>query len=311
MLLTDANILVTGGHGFIGSRVVERLKAAGVKAERISVPSAAECDLRIRLECERIVRGMGLVVHLAAITGGIEFHREHPGRAVYENALMGLELMEASRRAGVKKFVGIGSAATYPADAPMPFRETSLRLDIADSIHLPYNAAKLLLLIQGQAYRREYGFNAIHLVLTNIYGLGDDGRSGYVIPNLIRRVIEAQREGKTSVEVWGSGRPSRDFLYVDDAAFAIVRAAEIYESADPINIGSGREVSIRDLAETILRLMDFRGSITWLADKPDGVPRRVLDITRAREVLGFNPATSLEEGLQKTIAWHRSRMGSV
>lgn len=293
--------MITGASGFVGSNLVRYLTSVGVPARNIVASSHLEYDLRVFSDCERILKGIDVVFHLAAVTGGVEFHQKNPGKILYDNAAMNLNLLEASRRPGVKKFIGIGSAAVYPQDAPLPYREKDLWLDRSDPIHFEYNFAKMLLLAQSQAYRREFGFNAVYPVFTNIYGPGDSGQSGYVIPTLIRRVSEARKRGAGEIEVWGTGQPTRDFLYVDDAVRGLILVAERYDKVEPINLGSGREVSIRELVETICHLMDFQGEIRWLTDKPDGQPRRLLDITRAREALGFEPLTSLEEGLRKTI----------
>ena len=304
VFLTDKKILITGASGFIGSNLAHRLAEIGVPSGSIIAPPHSECDLRVFSECERVLKGIDVVFHLAAVTGGIEFHQKNPGRIIYDNAAMGLNLLEASRRAGVEKFIGIGSAAAYPREAPLPYREEDLWLDrSSDAIHFEYNFAKTLLLAQGQAYRREFGFNAVYPVLTNVYGPGDSGQSGYVIPTLIRRIIQAKAQGLDAIEVWGTGRPTRDFLYVDDAVRGLMLVAERYNRPEPINLGSGREVSTKELAETISRLMEFRGNIRWLTDKPDGQPRRLLDITRARSELEFSPKVSLEEGLRRTIDW--------
>lgn len=304
MISNNKIFLITGAHGFVGSAVLKKLKERGVLDKNIIGPAFSECDFRIFSDCEKFMEGADVVIHLAAVTGGIDFHRTNPGVVLYENAMMNLNLMEAARRANVKKVVGIGSAAAYPTDAPSPYQEESLWTGTVDPMHHAYSASKKLLFELGLAYRRQYQMNVIHLVPSNMYGPGDIGKTGYVIPTLIQRILVAQRNNNPSIEVWGTGKPTRDFLFVDDAAEAIVRAAEIYDKESPVNIGSGRETSIRELAEMLCRLMDFQGEVVWRTDQPDGSPRRVLGVTRAREEFGFQACTSLEGGLKKTITWH-------
>lgn len=304
MELTDKKIFITGVHGFLGPAVVRKLKERGVPEQNLFTPARDECDVRIYDQCKAAVEGKDIVIHLAAITGGIDFHAKHAGRIFYENTLMNINMVEASRLGGVKKFIGIGSAAVYPADARLPLKEDDLTAGgVKDPIHEAYNISKLHLYAQGIAYRAQYGLNAIHLVLTNMYGPGDSGETGYVIPTLIRRILDAQRTGAASLEVWGTGKPTRDFLFVDDAAEGVVRAVESYDEQAPLNLGSGNEVAIKELVELLARLMEFKGEIVWLSDKPNGTMRRIVDISRARQKIGFEPQVALEEGLKRTVEW--------
>ena len=302
----DRTFLVTGGGGFLGSHVLAELRKRGVSPERLRAPRSHEADLLDPATCARVVDGVQVVVHLAAKVGGIGFNLERPGELFYENALMGLQLMEAARRAGVEKFVTVGTTCEYPKITPIPFREENLWNGYPDEITGPYGLAKKMLLVQGQTYRRQYGFHAVHLIPTNLYGPGDhfDEVSGHVIPSLIKRFVEAAGRGDREVVVWGTGRATREFLYVDDAAEGIALATERYDDPEPVNLGSGVETPIRELVETIARLTGFAGTIRWDAEKPDGQPRRSLDVERARKGFGFHSRTSLEEGLRATITWY-------
>lgn len=302
--LREKRILVTGAHGFVGSAVLKELKRREVPDKNIVAPTLSECDLGVFSDCEKITKGIDLIIHLAAVTGGINFHRSEPARILYENSIMNINLVEAARRADVKKIVGIGSAAVYPSSAPLPYQEDSLWTGNVDSTHRAYNTSKKLLFELGLAYRRQYQMNVIHLVPSNMYGPGDTGKTGYVVPTLINRILTAQKNNETKIEVWGTGKPTRDFLFVEDAAAAIILAAEKYDKQDPVNIGSGRETSVRELVETICKILDFRGEIIWRINQPDGSPRRVLDVSRARQEFDFQAHTFLEEGLKKTIEWH-------
>ena len=304
-------VTVTGGAGFLGSAVVGRLREAG--AAEIFVPRSSEYDLRTR---DGIARALAdgkpdLIIHLAAVVGGIGANRENPGRFFYENAIMGIELMEQARLAGVAKFVGVGTVCSYPKFTPVPFREDDLWNGYPEETNAPYGLAKKMLLVQGQAYREQYGFDAIHLLPVNLYGPGDnfDPASSHVIPALIRKCVEARDRGAAYIEAWGTGAASREFLYVDDAARGIVLAAERYDEADPVNLGVGSEITIRDLTELIVRLTGFKGEIKWDATKPNGQPRRALDTSRAREKFGFDAATSFEDGLRRTIEWYEASIG--
>lgn len=306
MALKGKKILVTGGAGFLGTHVVQKLIEQGVPQENIFVPRVAELDLRKWESCEKAVRGQNIIIHLAAVVGGIGANREHPGKFFYENLIMGVQLMEAARLAGVEKFVAIGTVCAYPKFTPTPFKEEDLWSGYPEETNAPYGLAKKMLLVQAQAYRQQYGFNAIYLLPTNLYGPGDNfyPHSSHVIPAIILKVNEAQKTGKNYIENWGTGQASREFLYVDDAAEGIVLAAERYEKTDPVNLGAGREITIKDLTELICRLMDFKGEIRWDPSKPDGQPRRMLDVTRAEKEFSFKAKTGFEEGLKRTVEWY-------
>jgi GDP-L-fucose synthase len=305
--------MVTGGAGFVGSSVVERLSEAG--ATEVFVPRSQDYDLRTMADINRALSDgrPDLIIHLAAVVGGIGANRENPGRFFYDNAIMGIQLMEQARLAGVSKFVGIGTVCSYPKFTPVPFHEDDLWNGYPEETNAPYGLAKKMLLVQGQAYRAQYGFNAIHLLPVNLYGPGDnfDPASSHVIPALIRKCLEARDRGDSHIDVWGTGAASREFLYVDDAAQAIVLAAERYDDGDPVNLGVGDEITIRDLVELIARLTRYGGELRWDATKPDGQPRRALDTTRARERFGFAAGTSFENGLRRTIDWYEAKRAAA
>jgi GDP-L-fucose synthase len=310
--LTSKRILVTGGAGFLGSHLVERLRLLG--CSQIAVPLVEECDLTRERDIERLFSEFHpeLVIHLAALVGGIGANRDNPGRFFYANALMGIQLIEACRRHGVEKTVVLGTICAYPKFTPVPFREEALWDGYPEETNAPYGIAKKALLVQCQAYRQQYGMNAVYLLPVNLYGPRDnfDPDSSHVIPALIRKCVEARQRGDGAITLWGDGSPTREFLYVADAAEAIVAAAERYDGADPVNLGSGAEISIRDLADRIALLTGFTGRITWDVTKPNGQPRRCLDVSRAEREFGFRAHTSLEAGLKATVDWYLATRGA-
>ena len=307
---TRCRVVVTGGGGFLGGFVVEALRRRGCRT--LIVPRSREYDLRDRDHIVRLYENArpDVVIHLAAVVGGIGANRDNPGRFFYDNAIMGLQLMEYARRMGVRKFVATGTVCAYPKFAPVPFREDDLWDGYPEETNAPYGLAKKMMLVQAQAYRAQYGFNAIYLLPVNLYGPRDnfDLDTAHVIPAMIRKCIEAQREGRPEVVFWGDGSPTREFLYVEDAAEGIVRAAERYDGDLPVNLGSGREIAIRDLAALIAAEVGYTGAIIWDADKPNGQPRRCLDVERAQELFGFRATTDLHTGLTKTVAWFREHV---
>lgn len=300
-------VIVTGGSGFLGSHVMAALRDRG--CTQVYAPTHKECDLRdpgqIRELFERFPAD--LVIHIAAVVGGIGANQRHPGSFFYDNLTMGVHLIEEARRAGVGKFVSIGTICAYPKHTPVPFKEEELWSGYPEETNAPYGLAKKMLLVMSQAYRQEYGFNGIYLLPVNLYGPRDNfnPESSHVIPALIRKFDEAIREGQDEVVCWGTGRATREFLYVEDAAEGIVLAAERYNGAEPVNLGAGFEISIKDLAEEIGAIMGFQGRITWDAGKPDGQPRRCLDTTRAEQWFGFKAQTPFEAGLRRTVEWYR------
>jgi len=294
----------------VGTAVVERLRQRGCPAGSIVVPRKADFDLVHETDVTRMYEAHRpqIVIHLAALVGGIAANRARPGSFYYENMVMGAMLMERARLSAVEKFVAIGTICAYPKFTPVPFREEDLWSGYPEETNAPYGLAKKMLLVQAQAYRAQYGFNAIYLLPVNLYGPRDsfDPQSSHVIPALIRKFVEAVERGEAVVEVWGTGRATREFLYVDDAAEGIVSAAERYDGPEPVNLGAGFEISIRDLAELIARLTGFKGRLIWNTSLPDGQPRRCLDTSRAAAYFGFRAATPFEEGLRQTIEWYRS-----
>jgi GDP-L-fucose synthase len=298
--------MVTGGGGFLGKAVVRRLEGAG--ARDIFVPRSTDYDLRTDEGTDdALADGQPqLIIHLAASVGGIGAMRERPAEFFYENAIMGIQLMERSRLRGVEKFVTIGTVCSYPKHTPVPFREDDLWNGYPEETNAPYGIAKKMLLVQGHAYRQQYGFNVIHLIPVNLYGPGDnfDPAGSHVIPALIKKCVDARDAGDPFIEVWGTGAASREFIYVDDAAEGIVLAAESYDQPEPVNLGVGAEITIRDLAEVIVKITRFSGEIRWDRSKPDGQPRRALDTSRAQRAFGFLAKTPFAEGLKATVAWY-------
>lgn len=302
--LRHKKILVTGGSGFLGKFVTAELLRGGAKD--IIIPRSKEYDLRKRYNCLKVTKGIDLVIHLAGNVGGIGKNRQLPGTLFYDNAMMGIELMEAARRNNVKKFVCLGTICAYPKYTTVPFREEDLWNGYPEETNAPYGLAKKMLLVQAQAYRQEYGFNCIYLLPVNLYGPGDnfDPRSSHVIPALIRKVIEAKEQGKNFIDVWGDGTPTREFLYVEDAARGIALATMHYNNEQPVNLGSGMEISIKDLVETIARILHFKGEIHYDTTKPNGQPRRMLDVSRAYQYFKFKARVPFDIGLKRTINWY-------
>jgi GDP-L-fucose synthase len=303
-------VMVTGGGGFLGKAVVQRLERAG--ATNIFVPRSHDYDLRTGSGIARALNEAkpSMIIHLAAIVGGIGANRANPGRYFYDNAIMGIQLMEQARLAEVDKFVAVGTVCSYPKFTAVPFREDDLWDGYPEETNAPYGLAKKLLLVQGQAYRSQYGFNAVHLIPVNLYGPGDnfDPASSHVIPALILKCLAAIRSGANYIDVWGTGSATREFLYVDDAADGIVLAAERYNDAEPVNLGSGHEISIKDLATLIAEISGFGGEIRWDATMPDGQPRRGMETSRARDRFGFVARTDFETGLRQTVEWARNNL---
>lgn len=304
--VTTHRIAVTGGAGFLGSAVVAALRARGCRD--IVTPRKTQYDLTHEGAVKRFYaqERPDVVIHLAAVVGGIGANRENPGRFYYDNLMMGALTMEYARQSGVKKYVAIGTICCYPKFTPVPFREDELWNGYPEETNAPYGLAKKMLLVQSQAYRQQYGFNSVFLLPVNLYGPGDnfDPGSSHVIPALIKKFVEARESGVREVEVWGDGSATREFIYVDDAAEAIVRATERYDGSDPVNIGAGFEISIRELAEKIAALAGFDGQIVWDTSKPNGQPRRSLDVSRAETLFGFRAATPFEVGLRNTVEWY-------
>ncbi len=309
---SDRRVLLTGGNGFLGTFVRERIAGRGPAA--LFAPRRTELDLRDAGAVRSWLREHrpNLIIHGAAVVGGIGANRMHPGLFFYENAVMGIHLIEEARLAGVEKFVCLGTICAYPKYAPIPFREEDLWNGYPEETNAPYGIAKKALLVQLQAYREEYGFNGVFLLPVNLYGPRDnfDLQTSHVIPAMIRKFVEARDRGDATVTLWGDGSPTREFLYVEDAADGIVAAAEIYAKPEPVNLGRGEEIAIRDLAQLIAGQTGYRGEIVWDATQPNGQPRRKLDVSRAANELGFRAGTTMQDGLARTIAWYESVRGT-
>ena len=308
MDLSKQKILVTGGAGFLGKQVVAQLLAAGADKEKISIPRSKDLDLCKWENCQKAVDQQDLVIHLAAHVGGIGLNKEKPAELFYDNLMMGTQLIHAAYQAGVSKFVCVGTICAYPKFTPVPFKEQDLWIGYPEETNAPYGIAKKALLVQLEAYRQQYDFNGIYLLPVNLYGPDDnfDPRSSHVIPALIRKVHEAKVAGDRSISVWGDGSPTREFIYSDDAARGIVMGAKSYNSSDPVNLGTNREITIKDLITLICKLMDYDGELVWQTDKPNGQPRRCLDTSRAKDRFGFEAEIVFEEGLRRTIDWYRA-----
>lgn len=304
----DRRVCVTGGAGFLGSFVIEKLREKG--AREIFVPRIEQYDLVQQEAIQRMLADArpDVIIHLAALAGGIGANRARPADFFYINLMMGVQLMHEAWKSGVEKFVAIGTICAYPKFTPLPFREAELWNGYPEETNAPYGLAKKMLLVQSQAYREQYGFNSIYLLPVNLYGPRDnfDLETSHVIPALIRKCLEAQARGERQVILWGDGSPTREFLYVEDAAEGILLAGERYNRSDPVNLGSGNEISIKDLAGLIARLTGFEGDLVWDTSKPNGQPRRALDVTRADEYFGFRAQVPFEEGLRRTIEWYKA-----
>jgi GDP-L-fucose synthase len=301
----DKRVVVTGGAGFLGSFVVEKLRERGCR--NVFVPRSKEYDLRHQEAITRLYTGTrpDIVIHLAAVVGGIGANRANPGRFFYDNAIMGIQLMESARQFGIDKFVAIGTICAYPKFASVPFSEDELWNGYPEETNAPYGLAKKMMLVQAQAYRAQYGYNAIYLLPVNLYGPRDnfDLETSHVIPALIRKFVEAEERGQTEVTLWGDGSPTREFLYVEDAAKGILLATQHYNGAEPVNLGTGLEISIRQLAELIAGEVGFRGRVVWDTSMPNGQPRRCLNVTRAKELFDFQASHDFRRGISKTLEW--------
>lgn len=311
-MLKNKRIVVTGGAGFLGRHVIEKLRIRG--CSQIFVPRSKEYDLITENGIVKMFEDMkpDYIIHLAAVVGGIGANRANPGKYFYDNLMMGAQLIEKSRQYELEKFIAVGTICAYPKFTPVPFHEEDLWVGYPEETNAPYGLAKKMMLVQSQAYRQQYGFNSIYLLPVNLYGPYDnfDLESSHVIPALIRKCVEAVDRGDKEIVCWGTGSATREFIYVDDAAEAIVSATEQYNGNEPINIGSGMEISIKDLVELIVKLTGFTGEIVWDSTKPDGQPRRCLDVTRAKQEFGFEAQTKFEDGLRQTIEWFRNSQNS-
>ncbi len=301
----NKRILLTGGNGFLGSHVAALLKKLPVA--EVHIPRSKDQDLRQKSVCEEVVKNKDIIIHLAANVGGIGYNLHHPGELFYDNLMLGVNLMEEARKAKVSKFVAIGTICAYPKFTPVPFKEESLWDGYPEETNAPYGLAKKMLLVQAQAYRQQYGFNAIYLLPVNLYGPGDNFNpdSSHVIPALVKKFVEAERQNAPKVVVWGTGTPTREFLYVDDAARGILLATEYYNSSEPVNLGSHFEISIKDLANVVKKVTGYKGKIVFDTTKPDGQPRRKLDVSRAKKEFDFVSEIEFEKGLKKTYDWFK------
>ncbi len=300
----DKRVLVTGGTGFLGTHLVGMLKK--LKPKELRVPLSSEFDLRNQKDSAKVVRNIDIVIHLAANVGGIGYNQEFPGTLFYDNILMGVFMMEEARKVGVQKFVAVGTVCAYPKFTPVPFKEENLWTGYPEETNAPYGLAKKMMLVQAQAYRQQYDFNGVFVLPVNMYGPQDnfDPNSSHVIPALIKKFVEAKRNNDKEVIVWGTGTPTREFLYVEDAARALILAAERYNKSDPVNIGSGFEISIKELSTLITKIIDFKGKVIFDISKPDGQPRRKLDTSKATREFGFTAEVNFKEGLSHTIDWY-------
>jgi GDP-L-fucose synthase len=305
--LENKRILVTGGAGFLGRQVIDQLCQHGANREKITVTRSHDCDLRVWENCQRAADQQDIIIHLAAHVGGIGLNREKPGELFYDNLIMGTQLIHAAYQQGIEKFVCVGTICAYPKFTPVPFKEDDIWNGYPEETNAPYGIAKKALLVQLQSYRQQYGFNGIYLLPVNLYGPEDNFNpsSSHVIPALIRKVQEAQTRGEKQLPVWGDGSPTREFLYSTDAARGIVMGTQFYNDAEPVNLGTGYEISIKDLITLICELMEYEGELVWETDKPNGQPRRCLDTERAKQAFGFTAEIEFREGLKNTIDWWR------
>ena len=309
--LENKRILVTGGAGFLGRQVIDQLCQNGADRDKITVTRSHDCDLRVWENCQRAVDQQDIIIHLAAHVGGIGLNREKPGELFYDNLIMGTQLIHAAYQQGTEKFVCVGTICAYPKFTPVPFKEDDIWNGYPEETNAPYGIAKKALLVQLQSYRQQYGFNGIYLLPVNLYGPEDNfnPNSSHVIPALIRKVQEAQTRGEKQLPVWGDGSPTREFLYSTDAARGIVMGTQFYNDAEPVNLGTGYEISIKDLITLICELMGYDGEIVWETDKPNGQPRRCLDTERAKQAFGFTAEVEFRTGLKNTIDWWRKNAG--